>query len=127
MNILHRELTDKMIEIAIEVQKELGVGFLERVYENSPIPALQGSGINVEQQKDLDVYFRGHQVGEYIADIVVEDKVILEIKAVESIAKAHYAQLVNYLKASGKEDGFVINFARIPLQFKRLTKLNNHD
>lgn len=125
MIVLHKELTDKIIDVAIEVQRELGVGFLERGYENSLLVALQQDGLSVEQQKHLDVYFRGHQVGEYIADLVVERKVILEIKAVETLAKTHYAQLINYLKASGIEVGYVINFSRIPLQFKRLAKLNS--
>jgi len=125
--ILHKDLTDKIIKIAIEVQKELWQGFLERVSENSLMIALQTEGLRVDQQKHLDVYFRGHNVGQYIADIVVEDKVIIEIKAIENITKRHYAQLINYLKASGIQVGYVINFGRIPLQFKRLAKLNSND
>lgn len=123
-SILYKELTDNIIKLAIEVQKELGLGFLERVYENALIIALQDEGLVVEQQKQLDVYFRGHNVGIYVADLVVEEKIILEIKAVENISRPHYAQLINYLKASGMEVGYVINFGRIPLQFKRLAKSN---
>ena len=114
-----------MIDLAFEVQRELGTGFLERVYENALIIALQEEGLVVEQQKQLDVYFRGHNVGIYIADLIVEEKIILEIKAIESISKSHYAQLINYLKASLLEVGYVINFGNIPLQFKRLSTLNS--
>jgi len=81
----------------------------------------------IDQQAHIDVYLRGHQVGEYIADIVVDSKNILAVKAVETISRAHYAQLINYLKASGMEVGYVINFGRIPLQFKGLSKPNNND
>ena len=122
--ILYKELTDTIIKIAIEVQKELGLGFFERVYENALIIALQEEGLVVDQQKQFDVYFRGHNVGVYIADLLVEEKIILEIKAVDNISRSHYAQLINYLKASDKEVGYVINFGRIPLQFKRLAKTN---
>ncbi|MBT3228027.1 MAG: GxxExxY protein [Candidatus Marinimicrobia bacterium] len=123
-SILYKELTDNIIKLAIEVQKELGLGFLERVYENALIIALQEEDLVVDQQKQLDVYFRGHNVGIYVADMVVEEKIILEIKAVENISRPHYAQLINYLKASGMEVGYVINFGRIPLQFKRHAKSN---
>ena len=125
MSILYKELSDKIIDLAFEVQRELGTGFLERVYENALIIALQEEGLVVEQQKQLDVYFRGHNVGIYIADLIVEEKIILEIKAIESISKSHYAQLINYLKASLLEVGYVINFGNIPLQFKRLSTLNS--
>lgn len=118
--ILYKALSDNIIKLAIEVQKELGLGFLERVYENALIIALQEEGLVVDQQKQLDVYFRGHNVGVYIADLMVEEKIILEVKAIDNISRSHYAQLINYLKASGKEVGYVINFGRIPLQFKRL-------
>jgi len=124
ISILHKTLSDNIIKLSIDVQKELGLGFLERVYENALIIALQEEGLMVDQQKQLDVYFRGQNVGVYIADLIVEDKIILEIKAVDNIAKQHYAQLINYLKASGKEVGYVINFGRLPLQFKRLAAKN---
>ncbi|MCF7823306.1 MAG: GxxExxY protein [Candidatus Marinimicrobia bacterium] len=127
MGILHKELSDKIIELAIEVQKELGAGFLERVYENSLIVALQDENLFVEQQKHLDVYFRGRLVGNYIADLVVDGKVIIEIKAIETLVKVHYAQMINYLKATNIEVGYLLNFGQLPLQFKRLVKLNDID
>ena len=125
MSILYKELSDKIIDLAFEVQKELGTGFLERVYENALIIALQEEGLVVEQQKQIDVYFRGHNVGVYIADLIIEENIIVEMKAVENVSKAHYAQLINFLKASQLEVGYVINFGCIPLQFKRLSILNS--
>jgi len=122
--ILHKALSDTIIGIAIDVQKELGQGFLERVYENSLVIALRDKGLAVDQQKHLEVLFRGQVVGDYVADLIIESKIILEIKAVETMARVHYAQLINYLKASGLEVGYVINFSRIPLQFKRLSSIN---
>ncbi len=124
MKILHKNLSDLIIKTSIEVQKELGRGFLEKVYENSLIIALKSIGLKVEQQKLINVFFRSENVGEYYADIVVNDKIILELKAVETLHPNHYAQLVNYLKASDYEVGYVINFGKIPIQFKRLTVLN---
>ena len=79
-SILYKELTDNIIKLAIEVQKELGLGFLERVYENALIIALQEEDLVVDQQKQLDVYFRGHNVGIYVADMVVEEKIILKLR-----------------------------------------------
>lgn len=124
MKILHKSLSDLIIKTAIEVQKELGIGFLEKVYENSLIIALKSIGLKVEQQKRINVFFRSENVGEYYADLVVDDKIILELKAVETLHPNHYAQLVNYLKASDYEVGYVINFCKIPIQFKRLSVLN---
>ncbi len=124
MKILHKNLSYLIIKTAIEVQKELGIGFLEKVYENSLIIALKSIGLKIEQQKLINVYFRSENVGEYYADIVVDDKIILELKAMETLHPNHYAQLVNYLKASDYEVGYVINFGKIPIQFKCLTVLN---
>lgn len=81
----------------------------------------------VEQQKRIEVYFRGKLVGEFFADIVVEDKIILELKAVENLHPSHNAQLLNYLKASEYEVGYVINFGKIPLQFERVPDTRNGD
>ncbi len=124
MKILHKELTDLIIKVCIDVQKELGVGFLEKVYENALVIVLRSVGLNVEQQKKINVFFRGKNVGEYFADIVVNGKIILELKTVEKNHPNHYAQLINYLKASDYEVGYVINFSVCPLQFKRLSVLN---
>ncbi len=118
--ILHKELCDCLIGIAIAVQKELGVGFLEKVYENALTIALQDAGLKVEQQKSTEVKFRNRVVGEYYADLIVEGKIILELKAVEAIHTNHKAQLINYLKATIYKVGYLINFSKSPLDFKRL-------
>jgi GxxExxY protein len=118
--IYEKELCDKIIGCAIEVHKELGFGFLEKVYENALMVILKEKGINAEQQKNIDVYFHNENVGEYFADILVENKVILELKTVKNITENHQAQLLHYLKATGIKIGYIINFANEKLEFKRM-------
>lgn len=110
-NYLHGELTGCIIKAALFVLKELGHGFAEKVYENSLFWCLQKMGFKVEQQQKIDVCFRGVYVGEYHADLVVNDLVIIELKAVECIHPRHEVQLVNYLKATRIEVGLLLNFA----------------
>ncbi|NHZ86769.1 MAG: GxxExxY protein [Planctomycetia bacterium] len=123
--ILYKELSDLIIKVAIDVQKELGAGFLEKVYENAMGISFKEKEVLFEQQKKIEVYFHSQLIGDFFTDIVIENKIILELKAVETLHPNHYAQLLNYLKASKYEVGYVINFGKIPLQFKRLVKLNN--
>ena len=106
----HKELTSKIIECAFTVHNTLGYGFLETVYQNSLMIELDKAGLQAEQEKRIQVYYDGKIVGDYIADIVVEEKVILELKSVKEIHPAHEAQLINYLKATGIEVGLLINF-----------------
>ena len=122
--IIHKEISDIIIDTAISVQKELGVGFLEKIYENSLEISLTEKGILVEKQKKIEVIFHNQVVGDYFADLVIDNKVILELKAVEELHKIHYAQIVNYLKATKYEVGYLINFGKIPLQFKRFVSKN---
>lgn len=114
----HSELTGKIIECAYRVHNTLGFGFLETVYHKSLIIELTKSGLNVEKEKPIKVLYQNQIVGDYIADILVEDKVIIELKAVKEIHKSHEAQLVNYLKATGIEVGLLINFGE-SVQIKR--------
>ncbi len=123
--ILYRELSDLIIKIAIEVQKELGTGFLEKVYENAMEIRFKEKEVLYEKQKKIEVYYHNQLIGEFFADMVAENKIILELKAVETLHPNHYAQLLNYLKASKYEIGYVINFGKIPLQFKRLVLIND--
>ncbi len=104
-------MTSRIIECAFAIHNALGSGFLEKVYENALAIELSDHGLEVQQQKPLLVRYRGKIVGEYVADIIVADKVILEIKAIGHILPAHEVQLVNYLKATGIELGLLINFA----------------
>lgn len=108
-------LTEKIIEACIEVHKELGPGLLESVYEVCTIAVLKKKGLRVESQVKLPVFFKGEQLEkDFIIDILVENRIILELKAVEGILPIHEAQLVTYLKLSDKRLGLLINF-NVPL------------
>jgi GxxExxY protein len=106
----HSELTGKILGAFFQVHKELGYGFKEKVYENALVILLKELGLKVEPQVDLHVYFHGQMVGEYTADLIVNDVVLLELKAAEKIIEDHAAQLLNYLKATNIEVGLVLNF-----------------
>jgi len=108
----HKELTDKIINSAYVVHNLLGSGFLEKVYENALLVELKSNGLKVEAQKGIVIKYKGNIVGEYVADIFVEDAVIVELKAVERIADIHELQLKNYLKATGIEVGLLMNFGK---------------
>ena len=119
---LHWDLTHSIIGCVFEVVNELGSGFLESVYENAMVIALSDAGISVETQKPIQVSFRGKLVGDYIADIIAEKKVLVELKAVKALAPEHEAQLINYLKATGIEVGLLVNFGNPELEYKRFTR-----
>ena len=119
---LHAEITEKILKAAFEVSKELGSGFLESVYKNAMVIALRAKGLKVETEKNITVSFRGQQVGQFYADLYVEGKVIVELKAVFALAPEHSAQTINYLKATGIEVGLLINFGRPKIEYKRLHK-----
>ena len=114
----HAELTKGIIGIFYEVYNELGHGFLESVYEKSLAIALRAKGYEVQQQVAIPVWFRGQQVGDFVADLLVNKLVILELKSCRSIDDAHLAQLLNYLKATELEVGLLLNFGPRP-EFKR--------
>jgi GxxExxY protein len=116
----HRELTDRTIGAAMSVSNELGIGFLEKVYENALRIELKDQGLSVEQQKSLEVVYKGEPVGDYVADLIVDDTVIIELKCADSISKAHNAQLLNYLKATGIRVGLLFNFGTPRLGIRRL-------
>ena len=123
-SLKHRELTEQIIGIFYEVYNELGFGFLQSVYENSMVIALNAKGLNVEQQVSIPVWFRGDRVGDFVTDLLVENKVILELKAVRTIDESHKAQLLNYLKATEIEVGLLLNFGH-SAEFKRMAFDNN--
>ena len=114
----HKEITDIILRSFYEVYNELGGGFLESVYENALYIVLTGYGLSVERQKDISVFFRGNIVGVFKADLIINEKVIVELKAVRALDPAHEAQLINYLKATNIEVGLLLNFGRKP-EFKR--------
>ena len=116
--MLEGELSNRVIKGFYNVYNRLGFGFLEKVYENALVLGLKRMGIKGRRQVPIKVYDLGERVGEYYADIIVEDRIILELKAAESICPEHEAQLLNYLKATSIEVGFLFNFGTKP-QFKR--------
>ena len=117
--MLYEEITDKVIKTFYNVYNILGTGFLENVYENALLIELEEVGLKVEKQKEIDVFYKGKIVGKYRADLVVEEKIILEWKSVAKITDVHKAQLINYLKATNYNLGFIVNFGD-KLEFKRI-------
>lgn len=117
--MIHEDLTEKIIKACFEVSNELGCGFLESVYQKALLIALREAGLNAVSQVPLKVLFRGQSVGDFFPDIIVEDTVILELKAVKALAPEHLAQVMNYLKATGIEVGFLINFGTPKLEYRR--------
>lgn len=115
---LHGEITDQIIKAALKVNRTLGSGFMEKVYENALVIELKKLGLNVTQQYPICVHYSGVIIGEFVADLVVENKVIVELKAVSAIAPIHEAQLVNYLRATGLQVGLVLNYGN-RLTFRR--------
>jgi len=118
--IIYKELSYRIVGLAMEVHNELGYGFLEKVYENALMYLLRKNGIQSEQQKTIPVLFRGAIVGDYCADIIVEDKILLELKSVESIMSQHRSQILNYLKATQLHLGILLNFGKTGLKYERL-------
>jgi len=119
MDWLHKQLTGDVLGVCFEVMGELGAGFVESVYEKALLIALREKGIRAEGQVPLRVTFHGESVGEFVADLVVEDKLIVELKAVKALTSEHQSQLINYLKATGKDVGLLVNFGNPRLEYKR--------
>lgn len=118
--LLYGDVTEDVIGAAFEVQKALGYGFLEKVYENAMIVELLGRGRRVEQQVAIDVVYKGEQIGHYVADLVVDGKVLVEIKTRKVYDSRHEAQLLHYLKATGMKVGLLVNFGEEKCEFKRM-------
>jgi len=118
--MLHEEITGRILECAFEVSRELGAGFLESVYENALLIALRQKGMSAKPQVRLEVQFRGVTVGNFVADLIVRDLVLVELKAITRIAPEHKAQVINYLKATGLNTGLLINFGNPRVEYNRL-------
>ena len=123
-NILHKSITDIILKVYYEVYNELGYGFLEKAYQNAMYFELQSLGYKVEAQKQIKVYFKKQLVGEYYSDLLVEVKVIVELKATELLMNVHIAQIMNYLKGTPIEVGLLLNFGEKP-EFKRFIYTND--
>lgn len=121
----HSEITGEIIRSFYQVYNSLGYGFLEKVYENSLALELRDSGLSVIQQKPISVFYRGVVVGEYFADLLVADVVLVELKVASKIIEAHEAQLLNYLRATNMEVGLLLNFGEKP-EHKRKIYTNDN-
>jgi GxxExxY protein len=119
-NLLYPDLSYRVVGLAMEVHNRLGYGFLEKVYENALMILLRKAGTKAQQQCSIKVYFEGEEVGIYVADIIVEDSIILELKSQDTITNANRAQALNYLKATGNKLAIILNFGRTRLQTERL-------
>lgn len=119
-SLLYPDLSYRVIGLAMDVHNKLGHGFLEKVYENSMMVLLRKAGIRAEQQAPIKVSFEGEEVGFYIADIVVDGCIILELKSQEKITDTNRAQTLNYLKATGYKLAIILNFGKSRLEQERL-------
>ncbi|WP_426091982.1 GxxExxY protein [Flavobacterium sp. DSR3-2] len=124
MDLKHKELTDGILKTFYEVYNELGYGFLEKVYQNSMYIELKNKGYQVEAQNKIKVYYKGTEVGEYYADLIVENLIILELKAVDYVVKDFENQILNYLRSTDCEVGLLLNFGKKP-EFRRKIFENN--
>ena len=122
--ILHKELSESILKVFYDVYNELGYGFLEKVYQNAMYLELKSQGFKVEPQKQIKVYYKNELVGDFFADLLINDLIILELKACDSLVKSHYVQTLNYLKATNIEIGLLLNFGEKP-EIKRLIFTNN--
>ncbi|MDL1984266.1 MAG: GxxExxY protein [Deltaproteobacteria bacterium] len=118
----YKEVTETIIGCAYRVYNKMGFGFLESVYEKCLVIELRKAGLNTESQKSITVCYDDEIVGEFVADIIVNDMIILELKSVRRIIKAHEVQLVNYLVATGKPVGLILNFGERKVEVKRKIK-----
>ncbi|MCP9757369.1 GxxExxY protein [Lacihabitans sp. CCS-44] len=112
--VKHKALTEQIIKVFYDVYNELGYGFLEKVYQNSLYLELKSKGFKVDPQKQIKVYFKGYEVGEYYPDLIVNDSVILELKAADYIVEEFENQILNYLRATDIEVGLLLNFGVKP-------------
>lgn len=124
MEYLHSDITSEVLSAFYDVYNELGYGFLEKVYQNALFNELTQRGIHCQKECPISVYYKGMCVGDYYADIMIENKIILELKAVKSILPEHLAQLNNYLRATDAEVGLLLNFGLEP-QKKRIVFTND--
>ena len=124
MEYLYSDITSEVLNAFYDVYNELGYGFLEKVYKNALFNELTQRGIKCQKEYPISVYYKGICVGDYYADIMIEDKIILELKAVKTILPEHIAQLNNYLRATNAEVGLLLNFGLEP-QKKRIVFTND--
>jgi GxxExxY protein len=120
MVLEQEELTGAIIAAAIEVHKQLGPGFIESIYENALVIELRKRGMKVEQQVDVRILYDDKEVGKHRLDLLVEDEIVIELKAIKNIDDVHYAIARSYLRATGKQHGLILNFSKTTLEIKRV-------
>lgn len=120
MKYVDEELTGKIIECIIAVHQELGPGFLESIYRRALLIEMRKQGLAAETEKEVIIYYDGQEVGRHRLDILAEERVVVELKTVESLSKAHYAQVRSYLKATVLELGILVNFTGEKADFRRV-------
>ena len=118
--VVYKELSFKIIEACFEVHNILGPGYSEKIYEEAVSKELRNRGIGYERQKLVEVYYKGEKIGEYRLDLVVENKIILELKAVSELSNIFEAQLLSYLKAAGMKLGILVNFGSKKVVYRRI-------
>ncbi len=116
----HSDISETIIGCCFEIMRELGTGFLENVYKNALFIAMRQKGLHVSAEQSFEVMFRNCKVGKYIADLIVENVIVVELKCCVTLLPEHKAQVINYLKASGISVGLLINFGQQKLEYKRL-------
>jgi GxxExxY protein len=116
----HHDLTEAIIGAAIEVQRKLGPGFLESIYERALCLELGKRNLRFLHQPDVQVFYDGEPIGKHRLDLIVDDTIIVELKATQGIEEAHFAVVRSYLRAAGKKHGLILNFGRVPLEIKRV-------
>jgi GxxExxY protein len=120
MELEHKELTEKIIGAAIEVHRQLGPGFLESIYERALLMELAKKGVRVQQQVDMPIYYDSVEVGRHRLDLLVEDTIVVELKAFKELKDIHFATVRSYLKAIGQKHGLLLNFNNVTLEIKRV-------
>ncbi|MFI5344671.1 MAG: GxxExxY protein [Chlamydiales bacterium] len=118
--LLHSDISEAILGCCFEVMTDLGAGFLENVYKNALFIAMKQKGLNVLAEQSFEVIFRNHKIGKYVADLIVENTIIVELKCCTVLLPEHKAQVINYLKASELPVGLLINFGQQKLEYKRL-------
>ena len=121
---LHKSITEDILKVYYDIYNQLGYGFLEKVYQNAMFFELRNKGYDVKAQSPIKVYLKGQLIGEYYADLIIDNKIIVELKACELLMSVHIAQLMNYLKATEVEVGLLLNFGEEP-EFKRIIYTND--
>ena len=116
----YEQLTERIIGCAIEVHKKLGPGFLESIYENAFIIELQKQNLQVERQREVVIKYDSVEIGRHRLDLIIDDTIVVELKAIKNIEDVHFAIVKSYLKALGKEHGLIINFSKKVIEVKRV-------